>query len=136
MAWLTFLCCSPQAELDIELHRNNFYAAKKKVFSDFAVARAARVVALLVEARHEATSLRVMQDSLHSLNEQVRAINDTINLRSAFICLMHCRPLVYQGQDGLSRIVHGNIPKTSLSPYRACCFLKGSVLVMVNNEDG
>ena len=62
------------------------------------------MVALLVEARHEAASLRVMQDSLHSLNEQVRAINDTINLRSAFICLMHCRPLVYQGQDGLSRI--------------------------------
>ena len=72
-----------QVELDIELHRNNFYCAKKKTILDFVVARAARIAALIAEAKHEASSLRVMQDTLHSLSRQVQSVNSAVTLRHA-----------------------------------------------------
>ena len=88
------------------------------MFSDFAIARAARVVALLAEARHEAGSLRVMQDSLQSLNSQLRAVNEALDLRfaAATLCLGAGTPLPAEHQSS-----------SSITQFAAFCLIQASL---------
>lgn len=74
-------CFAAQAELDIELHRNKFYGAKKRVVSDLLVGHAARVTTLMMEARHEAVSLQNVQTLLQALSDQVAGIKDAAKFR-------------------------------------------------------
>ena len=70
-----------QADLDIELQRNKFYSAKKKIASDFLIGRAARIMTLLAEARHEVVSLKAVHSMLQGLTDQIAAVKDGIDVR-------------------------------------------------------
>lgn len=67
--------------MEIELHRNIFYCTKKKAVADLIQGRAARIVALVVEARHEATALQGMLDSCKTLEEMNQAVSYAIQIR-------------------------------------------------------
>lgn len=89
-----------QAQLETELHRNKFYSTKKKLVSDLAVSRAARVASLKMEARQEAESLKDASTALRSLSWQIGGINSAVESRqdpaSRQICTHQCRVLLGQ----------------------------------------